>query len=604
MSLLTIRKRIALVAVTALTAGILTVATSPVANAKVVGVAGDIKIDIDQDDSAKSVGICAVQNSAGTYQTVDTTQRLYTSTLVAPLTVTMQIGGKLRMAPFSGTDPTAATFFTYSANNTLSDDTDVAASEVLHATYGVYAGTNTPNVTDNRDTVTMSAIGIGTSTIRVYASAPFSAQNTPNSVFTTTGPSGSMTVVVVASCAATAGSTTYSAARADAIPVAAANIADVTLTYGDTLTYGAGADAYITLVGKDAYNQFLPATTTWIASATNDAKLTLTTSSTTSASVSSGRGTLSVVSTTAAGNNVYVRVTPNSRSAGGSTVVTVTAGGVSLFSKTITFLPEPTKLVVTKNMAGTVGGQGAFSYELQTAAGTAVPGSIEVRPLTLTPGITAATEAKAATILPATSAGTTNTVNNTSFFSSTTSRGIMGYTCGVTASSTSNVTFRHTTAVTETVIDTVVPLTCGSSMATYTISLDKAAYKIGEIATITIEAKDSFGKAVSDFTTIGGAGTTTISIGGGTITKAQVDGALGTGDLFTGGVRTYQAQMTTAGTFNTVVNLPGSTTKSATASYTVSGGDTTNAEVLKSIVALIASINKQIAALQKLILKR
>jgi hypothetical protein len=31
---------------------------------------------------------------------------------------------------------------------------------------------------------------------------------------------------------------------------------------------------------------------------------------------------------------------------------------------------------------------------------------------------------------------------------------------------------------------------------------------------------------------------------------------------------------------------------------------TTNADVLKSIVALIASINKQIQALQKLILKR
>ena len=604
MSLLTIRKRIALVAVTALTAGVLTVATSPVANAKAVGVAGDIKIDIDQDDNTKGVGICAVQNSAGTYQTVDTTQRLYTSTLAAPLTVTMQVGGKLRFAPFSVTDPSLGAFFTYTANNTLTDDTDIAASEVLHSTYGVYAGTIIPNISDNRDTVTFSAVGVGTSTIRVYATAPFSAQNTPNSVFTTTGPSGSMTVVVVASCAATAGSTTYSAARADALPVAAANIADVTLTYGDSLTYGAGADAYITLVGKDAYNQVLPSTTTWIASATNDAKLTLTTSSATSASVVSGRGTLSVVSTTAAGTNVYVRVTPNSRSAGGSTVVTVTAGGVTLFSKTITFLPEPTKLVVVKNMSGTVGGQGAFSYQLQTAAGTAVPGSIEVRPLTLTTGVTAATEAKAASILPGASAGTTNTVNNTSFFSSTTSNGIMGYTCGVTASSTSNVTFRHTTAVSETVIDTVVPLTCGSSLATYTISLDKAAYAIGEIATITITAKDSFGSAVSDFTTIGGAGLTTISIGGGTITKAQVDGALGTGDLFTGGVRTYQAQMTTAGKFNTVVNLPGSTTKSATASYTVSGGDVTNATVLAQIVALIASINKQIAALQKLILKR
>jgi hypothetical protein len=33
-------------------------------------------------------------------------------------------------------------------------------------------------------------------------------------------------------------------------------------------------------------------------------------------------------------------------------------------------------------------------------------------------------------------------------------------------------------------------------------------------------------------------------------------------------------------------------------------GAVSNAEVLKSIVALIASINKQIAALQKLILKR
>jgi hypothetical protein len=320
--------------------------------------------------------------------------------------------------------------------------------------------------------------------------------------------------------------------------------------------------------------------------------------------VANGRGTLSVVSTTAAGTAVYVRVTPNSRSAGGSTLVTVSAGGITIFSKTITFLAEATKLVVIKNMAGTVGGQGAFSYQLQTAAGQAVPGSISVQPLTLTQVVTSATEAKAATLIPAASAGTTNAVNNTTFFSSTTANGIMVYTCGVTASSSTSITFRHTNAVSETNIDTVVPLSCGSSMATYTISTDKAAYAIGEIATITIDAKDSFGKAVSDFTTIGGAGLTTISIGGGTITKAQVDGALGTGDLFTGGVKTYQAQMTTAGKFNIVVNLPGSTTKSQSASYTVSGGDSSNADVLKAIVSLIASINKQIQALQKLILAR
>ena len=596
MSLLTIRKRIALVAVTALTAGVLTVATSPVANAA----AGDIAITVDQDDTAAATGICAVQNSSGTYQTLDTTNRVYTSTLAAPLTVTISVGGKLRIKPSSIADPsTAANYFTYSANGTLSDDTGIAASKVLHSTYGLWAGISSAGV----DTATLSAIAVGTNTIRVYASAPFSAQNTANASVLA-APSGTMSVVVVATCAATAGSTTYSAARADAIPVATANIADVTLTYGDTLTYGAGADAYVTLVGKDAYNQFLPATTTWIAQATNDAKLTISTASATSASVANGRGTLSVVSTNAAGNQIYVRVTPNSRSAGGSTLVTISAGGVTIFSKTITFLAEATKLVVVKNMAGTVGGQGAFSYQLQTAAGQAVPGSLEVRPLTLTQVVTSATEAKAATLFPAASAGNTNTVANTNFFSSTTANGIMTYTCGVTASSSTNITFRHTNAVSETNIDTVVPLTCGSSMATYTISTDKAAYAIGEIATITIDAKDSFGKAVSDFTTIGGAGLTTISIGGGTITKAQVDGALGTGDLFTGGVKTYQAQMTTAGKFNIVVNLPGSTTKSQSASYTVSGGDSSNADVLKAIVSLIASINKQIQALQKLILAR
>jgi hypothetical protein len=62
-----------------------------------------------------------------------------------------------------------------------------------------------------------------------------------------------------------------------------------------------------------------------------------------------------------------------------------------------------------------------------------------------------------------------------------------------------------------------------------------------------------------------------------------------------------------AGTYTGVISysgLPLST--NATPTYkVVSGGDTTsNADILKSIVALIASINKQIQALQKLILNR
>jgi hypothetical protein len=65
----------------------------------------------------------------------------------------------------------------------------------------------------------------------------------------------------------------------------------------------------------------------------------------------------------------------------------------------------------------------------------------------------------------------------------------------------------------------------------------------------------------------------------------------------------------TAGTYSGIVDFTDLTAVAATkqtVTYKLStGGDTTtNADVLKSIVALIASINKQIQALQKLILKR
>jgi hypothetical protein len=65
----------------------------------------------------------------------------------------------------------------------------------------------------------------------------------------------------------------------------------------------------------------------------------------------------------------------------------------------------------------------------------------------------------------------------------------------------------------------------------------------------------------------------------------------------------------TAGTYTSIIDFTSLTAVAATKAtptYTlVTGGDTTtNADVLKSIVALIASINKQIQALQKLILQR
>jgi len=65
----------------------------------------------------------------------------------------------------------------------------------------------------------------------------------------------------------------------------------------------------------------------------------------------------------------------------------------------------------------------------------------------------------------------------------------------------------------------------------------------------------------------------------------------------------------TAGSYTGIIDYASLTAVAAvkaTPAYKVSTGstDVSNADVLKSIVALIASINKQIQALQKLILKK
>ena len=78
-------------------------------------------------------------------------------------------------------------------------------------------------------------------------------------------------------------------------------------------------------------------------------------------------------------------------------------------------------------------------------------------------------------------------------------------------------------------------------------------------------------------------------------------------NYFVGGVKTYSFKVgATAGNYNLSVVLGAITTDTAkTVAYTIaSDGAVSNADVLKSIVALIASINKQIRALQKLILRR
>jgi hypothetical protein len=167
----------------------------------------------------------------------------------------------------------------------------------------------------------------------------------------------------------------------------------------------------------------------------------------------------------------------------------------------------------------------------------------------------------------------------------------------------------------KTILSPIFNITCGGAVVNYTASLDKASYVPGDIAVLTVKALDKSKLTAHDANYLGGAvadGTTTanpVAITGSNLTAVTAPAST---DLFVSGVKTYKFVVgSTEGSYNLVVDLPkfNGTTYSQTAqtvAYKIAASTATvsNADVLKSIVALIASINKQIQALQKLILAR
>jgi hypothetical protein len=191
------------------------------------------------------------------------------------------------------------------------------------------------------------------------------------------------------------------------------------------------------------------------------------------------------------------------------------------------------------------------------------------------------------------------------------------FTCGTGAKGTTNVVFQVTAASGATIKSAPVALKCADATRTYTASLDKASYVPGDIATLTITAKDVNGNAPFDSHKTGTTGATddTLNNVNGSAVIPSIAGsqmtpvaALAAADEFAGGVKTYTFIVgSTEGDYQMAVNLTGISTDTAkTVKYSVKAGTATvsNADVLKSIVSLIASINKQIQALQKLILRR
>jgi len=285
--------------------------------------------------------------------------------------------------------------------------------------------------------------------------------------------------------------------------------------------------------------------------------------------------------------------------------VTITYSGVVVGTKTINWAGDVTKVTVDIVNSATVIGNGVqyltsaaatsfgktVVYTVTDAAGNSVSG--------LVPTLVDATGAMlGATLSTSTDASVTNLVSSATLN--------IGYATINHSGGTATANFgagsykiQVLNSAGVAIKSSEVKVTVASTTTySFTASFDKASYVPGDFATLTISAKDVFGNPMPTGKTMPGL---VIAVSTGlTVAGAACDSA----STFKAGVKTCTyAVGNTAGSYSWSVALTTATDQAPVTGVVKNvDGAVSNAEVLKSIVALIASINKQIAALQKLIL--
>jgi trimeric autotransporter adhesin len=307
------------------------------------------------------------------------------------------------------------------------------------------------------------------------------------------------------------------------------------------------------------------------------------------------KGTFTQAVSNADPTSVNLRIDEKTVGTGWSGSVTVTYNGVTIGSKTGTITGAPAAIAITPKKIGTVGNNvSAFAYVVKDLAGNE---------LATTGSTIVLTKSSDTSVV----SGAVGVVDS----NPATSPATVGYgdvTCVKAGSA--KVTVQITTNGT-TVKSNEFTATCGGDAYSYTASFDKAVYAQGDIATLTVTFKDAAGNLANSYTRVSDATTAdqTISspmmdrVGGTTYTVAEKPGAAGTvTHTFTVGGANFSA-----GKYNAIVSYPtlaNGTKQTVSYEVTNSGSAVSNADVLKAIVSLIASINKQIAALQKALLRR
>jgi len=621
MSKTTLRKRISLVAITALTAGVLSVATSPVASAT--------HLPVGETNTNSAIGtlngslFAASINSGQPAGTV--------ATALAGTTATSK--GLLYKDTSSGLAQSAVVL----TGGSISFYANVSTAAALTATGGSFSGSRTlteASITEtynstNATTVFPILVTASTMVASLWTAPTVAGTYTvslltgfqTNSAGVTAVPSTSAlpptlsAFITVSVVAATAGGS-YSASTSicqvsptgEVVTYAGAAVVD------NTAVFKNGDAAYINFDLNDAYGANLDAGNITVTS-TNGALVNVVNGS---GSVLAGTTTTDILGSDGTGDTV--RIDQGTAGAPVTTTVTISYNATVVCTKTITIRGAVAKLTVgnvgTQKIAtSTTTGVAQWMYQkiglwqagLFTVVATDSAGNVVDTNASI--GTYAAATGSTSTLIPAIAI---NTPSSTSTASSTSSNNFGGYSCGATAGEADvKITFTDSATAKVTTSD-AFKVRCAGAASTYTVSLDKAAYNQGEIAKATVKFIDSKGFKAENTTAVGANSwvlpymtavdsTIAAGVGASALAVADANGEI----VYTFAVGTATAAV--AGTYTGLVtySVP-ALGVSGTPTYKLStGGDTTtNADVLKSIVALIASINKQIQALQKLILQR
>jgi hypothetical protein len=553
MSTKTLRKRIALVAVSALGAGLLSVVAVPSANAA----AGDGVVD----STAGSIGLVGALAGSGTTRTA---VLLSTGTLVVSPTanaavVKVSAGARITGATASGDISADQTCSLADAADTVSITPTGAAGTTFTVT--TYDGDTCAVAGDVADVITVTIAG--------------------DSVAGKISPADSIV--------------RWDSNNAGA-PTAAESVVNASTTFGNTL------ELYINLV--DAYGQNITSTTGALvvtASGTGVALGTIAVSG--GAGVPTSATNTSVSALSPAALWVYLGETVSGTGWAGN--VTVTYNGVTVATIAGKITGRPASLSVTPYKAGKIASTNAtaFLYTVKDAAGNGLAQESDSIVLDTSSASAVVTDASGNGGLDAAYGGAYGDYVGTG-----------SITCGVAGSS--DVVLKYTNTNGTVIKSAKTSFRCAGAAYEYSASFDKASYVQGEVATLTVTFKDDKGNLANSYDAVDTLTSlvSDIAISAPMMTLVGVVNAGASAGTTAkpglSGTRKYTFTVGTTsgltdGAYNAVVHFP-TIDVAATAAYKVSTGSTgvTNADVLKAIVSLIASINKQIAALQKALLKK